>query len=207
MEKKKRQLQAEQTKERIFKTAIELFEKRGFNQVSVDEIVRKSKSSKGAFYGHFKTKYSIFLEKFKEIDSYYEQYIEKMPKELDFKEKVLYLFEGQMDYLEHELGMDMMRTIYMNGLIESEENFFLNSNRNIYKIIRNFIILAINEKVLSEQIDVDHITMLITRCMRGTLYDWIASGSGFNLLEESRVFVTFFLDGLLYRYSPDKDEK
>jgi len=200
MKKGNRQTQAAETKERIFNTALELFKKRGFNQVSVDEIVKKSKSSKGAFYGHFKTKYSIFLEKFKEIDSFYEQYISEMPSNLTLKDKVLYLFEGQMDYLEHDLGLDMMRTIYKCGLDESDENFFLNTNRNLYKIIQNFLKVSIENGELEKDIDVQMVSMLITRCMRGTLYDWIASIEEYDLQEESKVFVSFFLDGVIQQY-------
>ena len=60
MEKRTREQQAAETRKRIYQTALKLFEKKGFNNVSVDEIVRKSKSSKGAFYGHFSSKYEIF---------------------------------------------------------------------------------------------------------------------------------------------------
>lgn len=55
--KKTRKLQAQETKKHIYLTALKLFETQGFDQVTVDEIVQKSKSSKGAFYGHFSSKY------------------------------------------------------------------------------------------------------------------------------------------------------
>ncbi|MFC7364181.1 MULTISPECIES: TetR/AcrR family transcriptional regulator [Bhargavaea] len=195
-----RQTQAEQTKQRLFDTALELFKKKGFDNVSVDEIVQKSNSSKGAFYGHFKSKYGIFIEKFKEIDSFYEEFVLTIPEEAAFKEKILLLFEGQMDHLENVLGKDLMRTVYMSGLNDTDENFFANSDRSLYRIIRGLIGEAIERGELQGDIDIQKLTWQITRCMRGTLYDWHAFGETFDLQKESREYIEVFMDGVMGRY-------
>ncbi|WP_285398879.1 TetR/AcrR family transcriptional regulator [Lysinibacillus sp. fls2-241-R2A-57] len=195
--KKTRQQQALATKKHIYETALKLFQNKGFDQVTVDEIVQESKSSKGAFYGHFSSKYDIFLEKFKEIDSFYEEFTTTLPANLCFKEKVISLIEAQMKYLKEDLGMDLMRSVYKSGLIENEENFFTNSERKLYKILHTFIQKAINDGELSEQTDVEQIAIYISRCMRGTLYDWLVFGKDFDLLQESKRFISIFLDGLL----------
>ncbi len=44
------------TKERIIETALNLFEEYGFHAVTVDRIVKESRSSKGGFYHNFKSK-------------------------------------------------------------------------------------------------------------------------------------------------------
>lgn len=203
MRKGRRQLQAEQTKQRIFETALELFQKKGFDQVSVDEIVKKSNSSKGAFYGHFDSKYGIFLEKFKEIDTFYEAFVQTIPEEALLKEKILTLFQGQMHYLEHELGKEVMRTVYTNGLMESDNNYFANKKRSIYQILTRFVEQAMERGELVEEADPEKIAILISRCMRGTLYDWIAFGKDFQLQEESRQFIELFMEGILQKYGSD----
>ena len=195
-----RQTQAEQTKQRLFDTALELFKKKGFDNVSVDEIVKQSNSSKGAFYGHFKSKYGIFIEKFKEIDSFYEEFVRTIPQESTFKEKILLLFEGQMDYLANILGKDLMRTVYISGLNDTDENFFANSERSLYRIVRGMISEAIEREELQGNVDIQQLTWQITRCMRGTLYDWHAFGEAFELQKESREFIEVFMHGVMGRY-------
>ncbi|MGG0658516.1 TetR/AcrR family transcriptional regulator [Rummeliibacillus pycnus] len=197
MIKKTREQQAEETKQRIYTTALKLFEKKGFNQVSVDEIVRISKSSKGAFYGHFSSKYDIFLEKFKEIDSFYEAFVQTLSVELKFEEKIMALFDAQMTYLKEDLGEDLMRSVYTSGLIKNEENFFANSQRSLYKILNAFVREAINNGELSPSTNIEKTGMLISRCMRGTLYDWLSFGDDFDLNKEAKMFVSIFLKGLL----------
>ncbi|MGE7949636.1 TetR/AcrR family transcriptional regulator [Lysinibacillus sp. NPDC093688] len=195
--KKTRKQQAQETKKHIYLTALTLFQTKGFDQVTVDEIVQESKSSKGAFYGHFTSKYDIFLEKFKEIDHFYEEFTTTLPLNLSFKEKVISLTDAQMKYLKDDLGMDLMRSVYKSGLIENERNFFSNSERKLYKILHSFIQKAIKDGELSVQINVQETVIYITRCMRGSLYDWLVFGKDFDLLQESKGFIAIFLDGLI----------
>lgn len=197
MNNKTREQQAEETRKRIYQTALNLFEKKGFNNVSVDEIVRKSKSSKGAFYGHFSSKYDIFLEKFKEIDSFYETFVQTLPRKLNFEEKVIALFDAQMTFLKDELGEDLMRSVYTSGLIKNEANFFANTDRSLYKILNMFVHEAVENGELPKSLDLNKTSLLISRCMRGTLYDWLSFGDNFNLNDEAKTFVSIFLKGLL----------
>lgn len=197
MEKKTREQQAEETRMRIYQTALKLFEKKGFNNVSVDEIVRKSKSSKGAFYGHFSSKYEIFLEKFKEIDSFYENFVQTLPSDLHFEDKVIALFDAQMTFLKDEMGEDLMRSVYTSGLIKNEANFFANTDRSLYKILNMFLHEAVENGKLPKSIEINKTSLFISRCMRGTLYDWLSFGDNFNLNSEGKTFVSIFLKGLL----------
>lgn len=192
-----RKQQAQETKKHIFLTALTLFQTKGFDQVTVDEIVQQSNSSKGAFYGHFSSKYDIFLEKFKEIDHFYEEFTTTLPANLSFTEKVISLIDAQMTFLKDDLGMDLMRSVYKSGLIENERNFFSNSERKLYKILHSFIQKAIKDGELSVQLNVQETVIYITRCMRGSLYDWLVFGKDFDLLQESKGFIVIFLNGLL----------
>ena len=108
--------------------------------------------------------------------------------------------------MEHELGKDLMRTVYTSGLMESDNNYFANTERSIYKILTDFINQSIENGELVEQTDAETIAMLISRCMRGNLYDWIAFGEGFQLQEESRRFVEIFMDGILKRFGNERKE-
>ncbi|ANU27656.1 TetR/AcrR family transcriptional regulator [Planococcus versutus] len=49
-------------KKEIMKQAVHLFSIRGFHQSSVQEIVHAAEISKGAFYKHFESKESLFIE-------------------------------------------------------------------------------------------------------------------------------------------------
>lgn len=191
-----RKLKALQTKQRILETALELFSKKGFDHVTVDEIVSKSQTSKGAFYVHFNSKYEIFLEKFKEIDDFYVSFIQSLPSGISSHEKLLLFTQSQMIYLRDSLGKDIMRTVYMSGLIPAQVNYFSNTDRNLYKIVFTLVKEGQEAGEIKTDLSPNEITMLITRCMRGTLYDWLLFEENYDLLDESQKFIRTILGGI-----------
>ncbi len=56
------QQRAEETRSRILDAAGELFAKRGYNATSVADICAQAGVTKGAFYHHFESKQTVFLE-------------------------------------------------------------------------------------------------------------------------------------------------
>lgn len=50
------------TRRYLYDCAIQLFRAHGYDQVSVDEIVRKAGMAKGTFYIYFRAKSDIILE-------------------------------------------------------------------------------------------------------------------------------------------------
>jgi AcrR family transcriptional regulator len=55
------QQRSEETRTKIFDSAIKLFSTRGFSAASVDDICEEAGISKGAFYHHFESKQALFL--------------------------------------------------------------------------------------------------------------------------------------------------
>lgn len=164
-----RQKKALITKKRILKTALDLFSQKGYDKVTVDEIVQKSKTSKGAFYGHFSSKHEIFLEKFREIDDFYEKFCEKLPNALKAEEKIMRLATAQMNYLKNDLGKELMQTIYMNLFTAK---CLADTERKLYILLEDYVKEGQDNGEFIQEIEAKELTMLISRCMRGTLYDW-----------------------------------
>lgn len=190
-----RQIKALETKKRILDTALRLFGEKGFDYVTVDEIAAKSETSKGAFYVHFNSKYDIFLEKFKEIDEFYATFIETLPKEMKSYEKIALLVQSQMVYLRDNLGKDLLRTVYVSALIPNKSDYFSNTERQLYKIVYKIVEEGQNAGEIRDELSPGELTMLITRCMRGTLYDWQLFDD-FDLVSEGERFIRAILDGI-----------
>lgn len=56
-----------QTKDRILKSATELFCRYGFDKVSISQIMKLARLTHGAFYAHFESKEALFNASFMEI--------------------------------------------------------------------------------------------------------------------------------------------
>ena len=188
---------AQQTKQKILETAIEMFNEKGFNNVTVDEIVEKTETSKGAFYTHFRSKHDIFLEKFKEIDQYY---IEEVYPSLDSyptpTEKLTHFFTMQMSYIENDLGWDVVRTIYEQELNTDRKSFFLNKDRPLYKYLRELCLEGQRLNEFRTDLNVEQLMKVIMRNMRGILYDWSIHQGEFSLIEEQKDLVKVIVSGI-----------
>lgn len=52
----------QKTRQRIVESARELFNRKGFTDVSIDEIMARAGLTRGGFYNHFSTKEELFVE-------------------------------------------------------------------------------------------------------------------------------------------------
>jgi len=193
----KRQLQALETKNKILKVALKLFQEKSFSNVTVDEIIEKSQTSKGAFYNHFKSKHDIFFEKFKEVDKYYVEQLEPKFYLFDSAEKKLsWFFFKQMEYIENNLGWDIIRTIYEHELNVEAESFFLIPDRPLYQILRKLCDDGKRDGDFSEDISTDEMVDVFSRTIRGILYDWGINKGSFSLQKEQDFLFETVIRGL-----------
>lgn len=190
-----RQQQAQLTRKKILDAALELFNKNGFDEVRVSDITEKSNTSKGAFYTHFNSKYEIFLEKFKEIDGFYlafEQEHAASTSPILFLER---LHLAQACYLRDELGKDTVRTIYMNLLRPSEQNFVSDPNRPYFQIVKKQIEKGQHMGIYRTDLSADALSSQWAKAIRGNVYDWCAHDS-FDIEEELKLLMNILLTGI-----------
>lgn len=58
----RRERRSQETRERIFRTALELFAERGFNATTIDAIAEGADIGKGTFFNYFENKESVLLQ-------------------------------------------------------------------------------------------------------------------------------------------------
>lgn len=86
-----------------------------------------------------------------------------------------------------------MRTVYVSALIPNQPKSLSDTDRTLYRIVHSFVQEGQDAGEFRKEIPSEEITMLITRCMRGTLYDWLIIGGDFDLVEEIQKFIRTIL--------------
>jgi len=193
-----RQLKALETREKLLKTSLDLFNKHGFEYVSVEQITKACNVSKGTFYTHFPSKYDVILEKFKELDSFYSTVEKNIDRTLPASEKILLLYQEQMKYLTNVVGKDLLRTVYtaaMTNQVE-QDHYLINPQRKIFQIINYYIEEGIRLGEFRQDLQVTNMQAVIQRCMRANIYDWLIHNEDFDLAIEMAQFTAIVLDGL-----------
>ncbi|MGA3601463.1 TetR/AcrR family transcriptional regulator [Lysinibacillus agricola] len=193
-----RQKKALETREKLLKTSLELFNKHGFEYVSVEQITKACNVSKGTFYTHFPSKYDVILEKFKELDNFYSTVEKNIDRTLPASEKILLLYQEQMKYLTNVVGKDLLRTMYtaaMTNQVE-QDHYLISPQRKIFQIMNSYIEEGIELGEFRQDLKVTQMQTIIRRCMRANVYDWLIHNEDFDLATEMAQFTTIVLDGL-----------
>ena len=192
----KKQRRGEVTQKRILKVALQLFSEKGFNKVTVDEIVKKSGTSKGSFYQHFRSKSDIFLVRFSEVDNYYLEVFESFPQDMDPLEKLFIFTRKLMCFLEEEMGKDLMKVIYSAALESNEHTYFLNSKRPLFKITLALVEEAMEKEAINSEYSTDEVMTIITQSYMGTIYHWGLQNTNRSLESFSIPITKTMLTGL-----------
>ncbi|WP_209123293.1 TetR/AcrR family transcriptional regulator [Alkalihalobacillus sp. BA299] len=190
-----RQQQAKNTKKKLLESAIHLVSKYGYDHVTIDKIVAESGVSKGTFYIYFKSKHQIFFDIFIEMNQFYDEFLKTLPPNLSSSDKIIKMTEAQMEYICETIGRELLRVLYLYN--PEYQNYLARTDRQIYKLINSLIVEGQSTGEFTSTFTAEELTKLMTRWMRGAIYDWsIAVNNDFDLVKESSKQIKMLLEGI-----------
>jgi AcrR family transcriptional regulator len=192
-----RKQKAERTRQKLFDTAIGLFDKRGYDRVTVDEICARAGVSKGAFYNHFKSKDQVVLETFMQADSYYEQVFPLLEQEDTYLGKAGVFARAALANIERT-GVMVMRISYHGQIAPGLTSTPIASReRALYRLTEQVVKAGQAEGEIRSDIPSGMIAENIIHAIRGMVYDWCQQDGRFDLQEYGRVLIQMLFEGLL----------
>jgi AcrR family transcriptional regulator len=196
-----RKKQAIETKKKIYESAEQLFEKYGFDNVSVDAIVERAGVSKGAFYVHFDSKGSLIAaliaDYVDKLDLNYKDYLESFPAGTAASDILIAVAGKIADIIAYTIGYDHIKFIYKANMTKTvNTKAVLDYNRDLYKMFSNIISQGIKQGEFKTDIAIDTITKHCVMSIRGTTYEWCIRYPGFNLKEYVQEHFEILLIGI-----------
>jgi len=177
------------TKSRILETAFKMFLQKGFDGVSLNEIIKESDITTGGFYYHFDSKDTLLIEVINRyIFNYFDSIIEQIRDfEGTHKEKlktVILLIVGDdstinttTQLVESAEKIDY-RTLHLL-LFEGVQKYdvigehYTEFYYNLFDFIKDVIYDGKDKGVLRPDIDSNKYSLLIQTAMVGTVIMWI----------------------------------
>ena len=196
-----RQVQAAETKKKIYDSANELFQKYGFEKVSVDDIVEKAGVSKGAFYVHFESKNSLITavvaDYVKELDLDYKFYLESFAADSKVSEILFSLVDEITDILVEKVGFDLLRIVYEAQLDRTVNPVLIAGyNRDLYKLLAGIIDKGISRGEFKKGLNVETVTKYCVMTIRGAVYEWCVRYPDYNIKREVSEYFKILLAGI-----------
>ncbi len=199
---------AQRTKNKLLETALSLFNERGYDAVTIDEITQQAGVAKGTFYTYFSTKSDIVVEEFWKIDAYYQAYSSKnLHKYATGVEKLLAFTRAQMHYVRDVVGNASLKILYANQAEQSGPNKMItNRERQWHLIIRDVIREGQSSGEFRADLNADRLALLFNRTARGVLLDWCVQDAAFDLVKEGvAVIRDFVIPALQHPAGPVKE--
>ena len=194
MQKKKltnRQTQAVETKDKIYNTAFDLMTKKGFNNITIEDISKKAGVSVGAFYHYFKSKNDILFEVYQRADNYIKDNVAGKLKSENSLDQIIEFFQF---YARYSLQTNIEFTKH---LYSTENKFFLNKGRFMQTALQDIIRNGQQKNEITADKSAEEITELLFLVARGVIFDWCLNDGQYNL--EEKMHELFKLQIQLFR--------
>ncbi len=181
------------TKGRIIAAAWELFYEQGYDDTTVEEIIEKSKTSKGSFYHYFEGKDALLGSLSILFDEKYQELMEIMDKEMNSFDKLMFLNKELFKMIENSISIDLLARLYSSQLVTKGDRHLLDHNRTYFRVLRQIVSEGQTKGQLTEEASVNEIVNAYAMCERAFLYDWCIYNGNYSLLQYSeKVFPMLF---------------
>ena len=176
-----------ETKNKIVRTAFELFVEKGFTDVSIDQVMSEVGITKGAFYYHFKSKEELLIEV---ISTYLFSYLDGMLEVLrsscgSAKDKINIfshaVFDFQDNVNEEMNGMELDFRSFYFLLMEGVKKFaplterYALFHRTVREAIQEILEQGKEEGTVSEDGNSADMAFLIMSVAEGLLLQWVVN--------------------------------
>lgn len=195
-----RKISAQNTKQKIYESATELFSSKDFNEVSVDSIVKMAGVSKGSFYVHYASKdafvTSLIEDHVAKVDTDYRKFLDAYPSDSSTEALFLSLIAKIADVLM-DIGCDKLQVLYRAQITKDMDTGAVTSyNREIYKMFRNMLDRGIKRGEFKTDIPLDVLTKHFMTAIRGITYEWCIRYPDFDYKTEALTHFELVLKGL-----------
>lgn len=196
----KRAQQALETKQRIFQTAISLFEKHGVENVTMQDIAGESGCSIGSIYHYFRSKDEIVLKMLQPADEAYGDFYEKLTRAEPFcsmtaKEQLVEFYCKAVEICTHV--PDTLREYYLFSIKYPDYGMLqLTGERRFQQIGLELLEKLSHEEVLPVNLSHERILYYLVVQLRGLFSDWLIMGCKYDAVSAARIQIDLFIKGI-----------
>lgn len=190
---------AKATREKLFKTAMLLYEKRGYERVTVDEICGRADVCRATFYNHFSSKDQIVIEFFLENDLYFHGLNEEISRFRTTREKLSALGDAVFARMR-EQGISLLKPVYHSQISPSVRSASMARRRRpIYWMLEKLVEEGQRRGEIRTDRTCEEIAQAVIMSLRGVIYEWCLFDGKFDIEKAGKSVQGFLMDAMLTR--------
>ena len=170
-----RKEQAEETRHRIYTSAIELMEENGFGNFTIEDISKRAGVSVGAFYHYFESKNDILADIFYRADDYFSTEVVSSLNNRSIPEQIIEYFDHYAKF-NVDCGVETTQQIF-NAKIK----FFIEDGRPMLKMLEDLIRKGQENNEIRGDTDIKELVSFLLCMARGVVFDWSLQDGNYDL--------------------------
>ena len=170
-----RKEQAEETRQRIYTSAIELMEENGFGNFTIEDISKRAGVSVGAFYHYFDSKNDILADIFYRADDYFSTQVVSSLNNKSISEQIIEYFDHYAKF-NVDCGVETTQQIF-NPKIK----FFIEEGRPMLEMLENLIRKGQEKSEIRGDTDAKELVKYLLVMARGVVFDWSLYDGNYDL--------------------------
>ena len=168
-------------KEEIKAAAWELFYEKGYEETTINDIIKKANTSKCGFYYYFNEKDEILHSLYSFFDREYEKFYDNMDKSLDSLVQLKQLSQYVSYFIEGNVSAELLAALYQSQLVKKKQDCFLNPDRYYNRLVRKIIGEGQEKGEIRRDMAVEELAHHVLLLERGIIMDWCVQNGGFSL--------------------------
>jgi len=195
METDWRKRQRLELRENIYETALDLFQTKGYEVTTMQQIASAAGIGKGTFFNHFSSKDCVLQEWYRRITEAALDEVSKGQFETGRDAILALSVRLASGAAENSALWDAKSCATSKPLLRLEEN---NLDQKVSTFIRKEIQKDINSGLLATSTDVGFVSDMVLTVLTGTGHSWTVSGHSWDLVETIRIRVAFVLNAVMH---------
>lgn len=190
-----RKRQAMEMRSRIQAVALDLFDRDGFENVSVEQIAQAAGCSVGNIYHYFKSKDELIIQVTSSVDAQYELLEQDYLSDTSASARSRLLdFVGRA--LEISARDPSLYRSFIHGLKYPEQAILQDNDSRVYfRVLRELTAACQQEGSISPRREAAELVADLVALHRGMLFEWRIYEEGFDLSPRGRRMAAALLDG------------
>ena len=183
------------TKGRIVSAAWALFYEQGYDNTTVEDIIRESGTSKGSFYHYFEGKDALLETLSLIFDEKYEELQQDMDEDMDAVEALAFLNRELFAMIDNRVSLELLARLLSSQLVTRGDKHLLDRNRTYFKLLHRIVRRGQERGELRRDLTANEIVKGYAMFERALMYDWCLVGGEYALHRYAADMMPTFLQG------------
>lgn len=172
-------------RQQLLNAAWKLFYQKGYQNTTMDDILKEAHCSKGRFYYYFHAKAELLDSMYELFDEKYEEFYQSIDKTLGSFEQLLLLNRFMFDFMSRQIGRELLTSLYISQLSGTTGIRFWGEQRSFVKIILEIVKCGQECGEIRTDLDCHTLASDIVAEERSQLISWCLAGGTYDLASVS----------------------